>query len=171
MSNGSSTASPDTRPAPTPPVPPAPPPKPGLWRRIKRLFLWWIGGLLLAAVLWTVFSLKWSYSEGDRGGVLQKFSSKGWICKTWEGELALYVVPGMAPEIWAFSVRDEALARQLGGFVGERVQLHYSEHRGLPTSCFGETGYFVDRVTPAPAAPSAPPVPASVAAPTAPATP
>ena len=72
-------------------------------------------------VLWTVFSLKWSYSEGDRGGVLQKFSSKGWICKTWEGELALYVVPGMAPEIWAFSVRDEALARQLGGFVGERV--------------------------------------------------
>ena len=164
MSNGSSTPSPDTPPAsPAPPAPtPAPPPKPGLWRRIKRLFLYWIGGLVLAAVLWTLFSLNWNYSEGDRGGVLQKFSRKGWVCKTWEGELALYVVPGMAPEIWEFSVRDKAVADQLAGFIGERVQLHYSEHRALPTSCFGETGYFVDRVTPAPA---------SVEAPTAPATP
>ena len=145
MSNGSSTPSPDT-----------PPAKPGLWRRIKRLFLYWIGGLVLAAMLWTLFSLNWSYSEGDRGGVLQKFSRKGWVCKTWEGELALYVVPGMAPEIWEFSVRDKAVADRLAGYIGERVQLHYSEHRALPTSCFGETGYFVDRVTPAPAAPVAP---------------
>jgi hypothetical protein len=135
--------------AATPP-PPAPPPKPGLWRRIKRLFFYWIVGLLLAVALWTLFSLNWSYSEGDRGGVLQKFSKKGWLCKTYEGELALYVVPGMAPEIWEFSVRDDAVAAQLSGFVGERVQLHYSEHRGLPTSCFGETAYFVDRVTPSP---------------------
>ncbi|NBU25847.1 MAG: hypothetical protein EBS39_09590, partial [Gammaproteobacteria bacterium] len=113
-----------------------------------------------------------------RGGVLQKFSHKGWVCKTWEGELALYVVPGMAPEIWEFSVRDEAVAKQLGGYVGERVQLHYSEHRGLPTSCFGETGYFVDRVTPAPSptppvlpdaiAPSAIALPAVAPAPSAP---
>ena len=153
MSNGSSTPWPDGTPPATgtaTPPPPAPTPKPGLWRRIKRLFLYWIVGLLLAVALWTIFSLNWSYSEGDRGGVLQKFSKKGWICKTYEGELALYVVPGMAPEIWEFSVRADAVAAQLAGFVGERVQLHYSEHRGLPTSCFGETAYFVDRVTPSP---------------------
>jgi hypothetical protein len=69
----------------------------------------------------------------------------------------MYVVPGMAPEIWEFSVRDDKVAQELAGFVGERVQLHYAEHRGLPTSCFGETPYFVDRVTPAPAPPAAPP--------------
>ena len=157
MSNGSSTPSPDATPAPAPPAPtPAPPAKPGLWRRIKRLFLYWLFGVLLAIALWTLFSLNWNYSEGDRGGVLQKFSRKGWVCKTYEGELALYVVPGMAPEIWEFSVRDKAVADQLAGYIGERVQLHYSEHRALPTSCFGETGYFVDRVTPAPAAPATP---------------
>jgi hypothetical protein len=149
MSNASSTPSPDTAPA-------AEPPKPGLGRRIKRFFLYWIGGLLLAVALWTAFSLNWRYSDGDRGGVLQKFSKKGWLCKTYEGELALYVVPGMAPEIWAFSVRDDNVAQALSGHVGERVQLHYAEHRGLPTSCFGETAYFVDRVTPQPAAPALP---------------
>jgi hypothetical protein len=187
MSNESSTPSPDT---PSPKVPPAPgapgpgapapsaapsaappatPLKPGLAQRIKRFFLYWIGGLLLAAVLWTVFSLNWRYADGDRGGVLQRFSKTGWLCKTYEGELAMYVIPGMAPEVWQFSVRDDKVAQELAGFVGERVQLHYSEHRGLPTSCFGETAYFVDRVTPAPPAPSPPPAPASVEAPGAPA--
>lgn len=167
MSNGSSTPSPEGTPPATgtgtgtstgtgtpptgggSPPPPSAPPKHGLWRRIKRFFLHWVAGVLLAGLLWTVFAYHWNYSEGDRGGVLQKFSKKGWICKTYEGELALYVVPGMAPEIWEFSVRDDAVAAQVSGFVGERVQLHYSEHRGLPTSCFGDTRYFVDRVTPA----------------------
>jgi hypothetical protein len=166
MSNGSSTPSPEGTPPTTgtstatstgtpptggsSPPPPAAPPKPGLWRRIKRILFYWVAGVLLAVLLWTVFAYHWNYSEGDRGGVLQKFSKKGWLCKTYEGELALYVVPGMAPEIWEFSVRDEAVAAQLSSFVGERVQLHYAEHRGLPTSCFGETAYFVDRVTPSP---------------------
>jgi hypothetical protein len=182
MSNESSTPSPDPAKgsAPTPaaapptasaPPSPLPPTKISLGRRIKRFFVYWLAGLLLAVGLWTLFSLNWSYSDGDRGGVLQKFSSKGWICKTYEGELAMYIVPGMAPEIWEFSVRDKAVAAQLSGFVGERVQLHYSEHRGLPTTCFGETSYFVDRVTPAPPAVTseAPPGPAMM--PTAPAPP
>lgn len=105
--------------------------------------------LLAAAVvagLYTWLTLTWNYSEGERAGLLQKFSRKGWICKTYEGELALYVVAGVAPEIWHFSVRDPALARQLATAVGQRVQLHYSEHRGVPTECFGETGYYVDRI-------------------------
>jgi hypothetical protein len=185
MSNESSTPSPDVPPVPGAPAPapapapeltpspaapsrPATPPKPSIGQRIKRFFLYWIGGLLLAALLWTVFSLNWRYADGDRGGVLQKFSKKGWLCKTYEGELAMFVIPGMAPEVWQFSVRDDKVAQELAGFVGERVQLHYSEHRGLPTSCFGETAFFVDRVTPAPPAPVPPPSPASVEAPGAP---
>jgi len=110
--------------------------------------------LLLAAGagLWTWLALHWSYSEGERAGVLQKFSRKGWLCKTQEGELAQYVVAGVSPQIWQFSVRDEAVAAELSKFVGERVQLHYTEHRGLPTSCFGDTRYFVDTVRVKPAA-------------------
>lgn len=99
-------------------------------------------GLVVAAGLWTWFSLSWAYSEGDRAGILQKFSRKGWLCKTYEGELALYVVGGVAPQIWYFSTRDEDLAKQLSGAVGKNIQLHYTEHRGVPTNCFAETPYF-----------------------------
>jgi hypothetical protein len=111
---------------------------------------------LLGLAGWTALALWWSYSEGERVGVLQKFSRKGWLCKTNEGELALYVVAGVAPQIWDFSVRDPAVARDLNAALGERVRLHYTEHRGLPTSCFGETAYFVDRVAPVPEAAPAP---------------
>jgi hypothetical protein len=99
---------------------------------------------VLLVALWSWFALSWSYSEGERAGVLQKFSKKGWICKTYEGELALYVVSGVAPQIWYFSTRDEALAKQLSGTVGEQIRLHYTEHRGVPTSCFAETPYFAE---------------------------
>jgi hypothetical protein len=103
-------------------------------------------GAILLIVLYTMFMLWWSYSEGERAGVLQKFSKRGWICKTYEGELAMYVVGGVAPQIWNFSVRDEAVVEQLHAAVGQQVRLHYAEHRGLPTTCFGETDYFVERV-------------------------
>lgn len=99
------------------------------------------------AVLWTWFALSWSYSDGDRAGVLLKFSNKGWICKTYEGELALYVVGGVAPQIWNFSTRDEKLAQELTKSVGQEIRLHYSEHRGLPTNCFAETPYFAESFT------------------------
>ena len=106
-----------------------------------------LGVLLLVALLlgglylWLVLS--WPYSEGERAGILQKLSSKGWVCKTHEGELAISIVPGVTPVIWYFSVRDESLLPALNGALGKRVVLHYREHRGLPTSCFGETRYFV----------------------------
>jgi hypothetical protein len=103
--------------------------------------------VLLVGALWTWFSLSWAYSEGERAGVLQKFSEKGWVCKTWEGELALYVVGGVAPQIWYFSTRDDDLAKQLGSAVGEQIRLHYTEHRGVPTSCFAETPYFAESFT------------------------
>ncbi|MGA2776285.1 MAG: hypothetical protein ABSF94_01920 [Steroidobacteraceae bacterium] len=109
-----------------------------------------LGLLVLAALglgLWTWLALSWSYSDGERAGVLQKFSRRGWLCKTQEGELALYIVSGIAPQVWNFSVRDEATAAALDKAVGHRVQLHYTEHPGIPSSCFGDTRYFVDRIT------------------------
>lgn len=112
----------------------------------KFIIILLMTGVLLSG-LWGWFSLHWSYSEGERAGILQKFSRKGWVCKTDEGELALYVVPGVAPQIWLFTVRDEQVAQQLRKLVGSKVQLHYTEHRGVPTSCFGDTSYFVDGVT------------------------
>lgn len=103
--------------------------------------------VILGGALWTWFSLSWAYSEGDRAGVLLKFSKKGWLCKTYEGQLALYVVGGVAPQLWDFSVRDEEFAKKLATAVGQEIQLHYTEHRGVPTTCFAETPHFADDFT------------------------
>jgi len=138
----STPATPPVSPATTPVPPPAPP-----RRRSFRSYLWGsLIGAVLLITLYTLFMLWWSYSEGERAGVMQKFSKRGWICKTWEGELAMYVVGGVAPQIWNFSVRDDAVAQQLLAAVGQQVRLHYTEHPGLPTNCFGETDYFVQSV-------------------------
>jgi hypothetical protein len=102
-----------------------------------------IAAALFALYIWTV--LNWSYSEGERAGYLQKLSKKGWLCKTWEGEILLSSMPGAIPERFAFTVRDETVVRQLQSAMGQRVQLSYSQHVGIPTSCFGETSYFVDK--------------------------
>lgn len=115
--------------------------------RIGLLVLIGVVVLAIGIGLWSWLALSWSYSEGERAGVLQKFSKKGWICKTYEGELALYVVGGVAPQIWYFSTRDEDLAKQLFGAVGQQVQLHYKEHRGVPSSCFADTPYFAESFT------------------------
>ena len=100
---------------------------------------------LAAAWLWA--ALHWSYSTGDRAGWVQKLSNKGWICKTWEGELALVSLPGTTAEKFYFTVRDDAVAKDITSLIGKRVALHYEEKVGLPTSCFGETRYFVTGVT------------------------
>ena len=114
--------------------------------RFGRIVLILLVLVLVLGALWTWFSLSWAYSEGERAGVLQKFSRRGWVCKTNEGELALYIVGGVAPQIWNFSVRDPEVATQLHKAVGSQVRLHYTEHPGLPTTCFGETGHFVDHL-------------------------
>jgi hypothetical protein len=130
---------------PTAPMP-MPTPAPARRSRFKWYLLGFVAALAAMVVLYTLFMLWWSYSDGERAGVLQKFSQRGWVCKTHEGELAMYVVAGVAPQIWSFSVRDAAVVEQLTKAVGQNVRLHYAEHRGLPTDCFGETDYFVDRV-------------------------
>ncbi len=101
---------------------------------------------LMLLALYTVIALHMSYSEGQRAGILQKLSRKGWLCKTWEGELAVTSVPGVAPTIWNFSIRDAGAARQMNLAAGRRVVVYYQEHRGVPSSCFGDTNYFVDSV-------------------------
>jgi len=93
--------------------------------------------------LYVYIVLNWSYSSGERAGFLQKVSYKGWICKTWEGELSLVAMPGAAPEKFLFTVRDEAIAQKVSAAAGKRVTLNYEQHKGLPSSCFGDTDYFV----------------------------
>lgn len=100
--------------------------------------------LLLSGYIWA--ALNWSFSEGERAGHMQKLSKKGWLCKTWEGELLLTTVPGAIPEKFVFSVRDDVVIQQLLANAGNRVVLTYSQHKGVPTSCFGETEYFIDKV-------------------------
>lgn len=115
---------------------------------LKPLLIWGVVVLILAVGGYLYFVFNWSYSDGDRAGYLQKFSRKGWVCKTYEGELAMTTVPGVAPVIWTFSVQmwDEDLAQKVNGLLGKRVVLHYKELRYLPTACFGDTPYFVDSV-------------------------
>jgi len=118
----------------------------GAPRRGMRFLMMLIVVAAAGAGLWAWLTLSWAYSDGERAGVLQKFSRKGWVCKTQEGEIAQYLVAGISPQMWLFSVRDKSVAAQLDKAVGHRVQLHYTEHPGVPTSCFAETRYFVDRV-------------------------
>ncbi len=100
--------------------------------------------LLFAAYTWS--TLNWAYSMGERVGYVQKMSYKGYMCKTWEGEMILVSMPGTQAEKFYFTVRDDALATQVNQLLGERVRLHYTEHKGIPLSCFGETNYFVSQV-------------------------
>ena len=112
---------------------------------MKKLFLLLVFLCFIGAA-YLLFVFNFSYSDGNRAGYTQKFSNKGWICKTHEGELAMTTVPGVAPILWNFSVWDENVAAQLSQAMGKRLVLHYKEYRHLPTTCFGETVYFVDSV-------------------------
>jgi len=158
-----------------------------------RKFFWTMLFLLLAlAVLYALFVWYYNYSSGERAGWVQKFSKKGWLCKTWEGELALVTMPGTAQEKFYFTVLNDDVAEQINRAMGKRVSLHYVEKVGIPTSCFGETRHYVNEVravediplapgivvpnrpagegAPPPATPTAPamPTPSAPAAPSAP---
>jgi hypothetical protein len=98
--------------------------------------------------MWAWITLHFSYSRGERAGYVQKISQKGWVCKTWEGELAMSTFPGTAPQLFTFSVRDDAVARKIQDAAGQRVALSYEQHKGVPTACFGETEYYIVSVRP-----------------------
>lgn len=111
-------------------------------------------GLAFVIVLLGVFALyiwlalHWNYSEGERAGYVQKFSKKGWLCKTWEGELALITLPGAVPEKFEFTVRDDQVAADINKLVGTRVTLTYEQHKGLPGTCLADTEYFITAIKP-----------------------
>jgi len=129
------------------PVTPLDPPSTFARRNRGKLLLGAVAVVLAGvASLWTLITLTFSYSDGDRIGYIQKFSHKGWLCRTWEGELAMTPVPGAAPQIFAFTVRDPAVAARITTAEGKRVALHYKEKRGVPSSCFGDTSYFISDV-------------------------
>lgn len=113
----------------------------GCWLVSVLVLLPLAGG---AAYTWA--AMNFSYSEGERAGYIQKISKRGWLCKTWEGELAISNVPGSAPQIFAFSVRDDRIAKDLEDAAGKRVSLAYEQHKGIPTNCLAETEYWVKGV-------------------------
>lgn len=146
-----------------------------------KLFFWLVVVPAVLIALYFAFVLNWNYSTGERAGWVQKFSRKGWLCKTWEGEMAMVTMPGAIPEKFLFTVWDGQVAASINKVMGKRVTLHYEEKVGLPTSCFGETRHFVTGVVqvediplvpgvvvpsprPAPASPE--PAPAPMPAPT-----
>lgn len=116
-----------------------------LARRLRNYLLILLFLALMVAALYLFLASRWSYASGERAGYVQKFSKKGWVCKTWEGEVAMANLPGAMPEVFAFTVRDEAVAAQINAHLGARVVLGYEQHLGLP-SCFGETQYWVTSV-------------------------
>jgi hypothetical protein len=105
-----------------------------------------VGALILAGALYVLVVILWSYSSGERAGWIQKFSNKGWLCKTWEGEMAMVSMPGTTTEKFVFTVWDDDVAAQINKVMGKRVSLHYEEKVGIPTRCFGETRYYVTKV-------------------------
>lgn len=114
-------------------------------RRAKWLF-WLVIVPIVLLLLYTWFVLSWSYSRGERAGYVQKLSERGWLCKTWEGELALVTMPGTVAEKFHFTVRSDAVAQRINESIGQRVSLDYEQHIGIPSSCFGDTEYFVTGV-------------------------
>jgi len=118
----------------------------------RSRFLYWVAfgvlGAVVAVGLFTWAALNVSYSKGERVGYVQRLSRKGWVCKTWEGELAVATVPGVAPDKFYFSVRTEPIASQVNGTLGKRVRVIYAQHKFIPTSCFGDTEFFVAEAQP-----------------------
>jgi hypothetical protein len=130
------------------PIPPASAPPRRRRPKAGLILLLLLVAVILVFALYVFLALHYNYSEGERAGYVQKFSRKGWICKTWEGELAMVNLPGTMPQIFPFSVRDDAVAAKINASLGGRVRLHYQQHKGIPTSCFGETEYFVTAAEP-----------------------
>jgi hypothetical protein len=137
--------------ADTPEVADTAPASPPLKKTYRKAVLILVLLIILIPVvifsLWTWVTLGYVYSTGERAGYVQKLSKKGWLCKTWEGELAMVNLPGsVTPQIFNFTVRSDSIASILERDLGKRVSLTYEQHRGVPSSCFGETEYFVSNV-------------------------
>lgn len=123
---------------------------------MKRFFFVILPLVVVLGALYFYLVVNWSYSTGERAGWVQKFSKKGWVCKTWEGELAMVSMPGTMQEKFPFTVWDDDVAARINKEMGRRVSLHYDEKVGLPSSCFGETRHWVTGISVVPEIPLAP---------------
>ena len=115
-------------------------------KNLLKYAIWIVIIPVLLLALYTWATLSWVYSSGERAGYVQKFSLKGYVCKTWEGEIVLVSMPGTQAEKFQFTVKDDAIAKMVNDSLGKRVKISYEEHKGIPTSCFGETSYFVNDI-------------------------
>ena len=113
-----------------------------LRKKAVRIALLLIVAVVVLSAGYVMIAFNWSYSKGERIGYVQKFSEKGWLCKTWEGELQMLPVPGALPEKFLFSVRDQAVVGKINSSMGKKVSLFYEQHKGIPTTCFGESEYY-----------------------------
>jgi len=112
-------------------------------KKVFKVALLLVLAIIVLSAGYLMIVLNWSYSKGERVGYVQKFSEKGWLCKTWEGELQMLPVPGAIPEKFLVSVRAKAVHGKLSLSVGKKVSVTYEQHKGIPTTCFGESEYFV----------------------------
>jgi len=126
-----------------------PEPKPA--RRKRRFWLKVgipvIAVLILGSAAWTWGALGFVYSSAERTGYVKNLSQRGWLCKTWEGELTVLPASGLADTTsaagFAFTIRNDSVAKALQLADGHRVTISYDEHKGIPSTCFGETQTFV----------------------------
>lgn len=118
----------------------------GIMKKAGRGVLLLLLTLVVGFGIYIWAALTFAYSSGERVGYVQKLSKKGWVCKTWEGELALVSQPGLPAQIFQFTASNDEIARQINDAAGKRVRLQYDQHLGVPTTCFGETSYFVTGV-------------------------
>jgi hypothetical protein len=123
-----------------------PPVKPKRRNKLVKILLAILIIPIVVAALWTWVALGYTYSSGERAGYIQKISKKGWLCKTWEGEIAQTPLPGATPQLFTFTVRSDSIAHVVEEYAGKQVSLTYEQHVGIPTSCFGDTEYFVTKV-------------------------
>jgi len=142
----SDTPEPATESATEPAAPPPAPPAGKKHHRVRIIILLIVLIPAVVIALWIWVAMGYTYASGNRAGYVQKISKKGWLCKTWEGELAMANLPGTMPQIFSFTVRNDSVANVLEQTIGKQVSVTYEQHRGLPTSCFGETEYFISRV-------------------------
>ncbi len=117
---------------------------------MKKVVLWIFFILVLIIVAFSYWKYSFTYSDGYRAGLLQKFSRKGTIFKTYEGEMILSSVQSssniaLASEKFFFSVTDENVAKKLEKLQGEHVVVHYKE-KNSALMWRGDSPYLVDSV-------------------------
>ena len=111
-------------------------------KKVFKIALLLILAIVALCAGYVMIVLNWSYSKGERIGYVQKFSEKGWLCKTWEGELQMLPIAGALPEKFLFSVRDKSVINKINSSLGKKTALSYEQHIGIPTKCLGESEYF-----------------------------